>query len=204
MKNFTYEETNKQEQYETYEWDNTWIDHANDALANRVLYIGDSISCGVRRKATEQTDGKILFDGFGTSKAIDNPYFKDSINLFCSQQKRRSSVIFNNGLHGWHLKDETEYRHYYEEMVKFLLIKFENTPVYIALTTHVENNKERAERVIARNQIAKEIADRYDLVVIDLYTVSFGIADLLSTAGVHFVSEGYERLAEEIIRVISK
>ena len=89
-------------------------------------------------------------------------------------------------------------------MVKFLLIKFENTPVYIALTTYVENNKERAERVIVRNQIAKEIADRYDLVVIDLYTVSLEIADLLSTDGVHFVSEGYERLAEEIIRVISK
>ena len=68
---------NNQPQYETYEWDNVWLDHAEDLSRRRVLYIGDSISCGSRHIATGQTCEEILFDGFGTSKALDNPYFKD-------------------------------------------------------------------------------------------------------------------------------
>ena len=196
MKNFTYEIVDNQEQYETYEWDNTWIDHANDFTAKRVLYIGDSISCKTRHIATEQTNGELLFDGYGTSKGIDNPYFKDSIRIFANQQKRREAVIFNNGLHGWHLKDETEYRYHYEEMIKFLLDEFQDVPVFIALTTHIAD-KEREERVICRNQVAKDLANKYQLPVIDLYSVSVKRNELLSIDGVHLVQEGYEQLAKE-------
>lgn len=203
MKDFTYEITDRNEQYETYEWDNVWIDHANDLLAKRVLYIGDSISCATRRVATAQTNEKILFDGCGTSKGIDNLHFKDLIKLFAKQERRRDAVIFNNGLHGWHLADETEYRYYYEEMIKFLLKEFENTSVLVALTTHIAD-AERNKRVICRNNMAKEIADKYKLPVIDLYTASYESAGLLSDDGVHFMPEGYELLAGKIIQTITK
>ena len=36
MSDFTYEATDVNVRYETYEWDNTWIDHANDQTAKRV------------------------------------------------------------------------------------------------------------------------------------------------------------------------
>ena len=62
---------------EMFEWDNLWIEHADKEDIKRVLYIGDSISCGVRQVATSISNGEIYFDGFGTSKALDNPYFKD-------------------------------------------------------------------------------------------------------------------------------
>ena len=114
MSEFTYQEvTDKNEKYETYEWDNVWISHADELSRNRVLYIGDSISCGIRNIATRLSDEKILFDGFGTSKGIDNPFFKDSLKLFAAQESKREAVIFNNGLHGWHLDDEKEYKVYY-------------------------------------------------------------------------------------------
>ncbi len=203
MKNFTYEKADNKERYETYEWDNTWIDHANDPKANRVLYIGDSISCGTRRIATEQTGGKILFDGFGTSKAIDNPYFQDSIKLFAKQEGRRNAVIFNNGLHGWHLDEETEYRYHFEEMVKFLTEEFSGTPVIVILTTHIADS-ERESRVVCRNKAAQEIADKYNLPVIDLYKTSYEAAHLLSEDGIHFTAEGYELLADKVIKSVTE
>ena len=121
---FTYETENRTHKYETYEWDNTWIDHPYDDT-KRVLYIGDSISCGTRPFATELADGKMVFDLFGSSKAVDNPYFKDALTVFANQEEHRDAVIFNNGLHGWHLEDETEYSHYYEEMIKFFIEEFQ-------------------------------------------------------------------------------
>lgn len=200
MENFTYEIKEKKEQYETYEWDNVWIEHADDLSRKRVLYIGDSISCATRRVATTLAKEKILFDGFGTSKAIDNPYFKDAIKIFAKQESRRDAIIFNNGLHGWHL-DDAEYRHHYEEMIKFLLTEFEHTQIIIVLTTHV-NNKERDNRVVNRNKAAKELACKYGLSVIDLYTLTLKSAELLSDDGVHFKEEGYKLIAEKIIRSI--
>ena len=203
MEKYTYEEMTLQQKLETYEWDSTWIELANRDHDHRILYIGDSISCGIRVPATNLTGKKILFDGFGTSKALDNPYFYDSLKLFAAQQQSRRAVLFNNGLHGWHMDDETEYRHYYKEMIKFLLAEFPGTPLYIVLTTHI-TDPEREARVIRRNQVAKELAAEYDLYVIDLYQVSLDAAHLLDAGGVHWLPEGYEMLAKEIIRCVSQ
>ena len=202
MGSFTYENNDRNEKLETYEWDNVWIDHADNPDARRVLYIGDSISCGTRHEATKKTNEELLFDGFGTSKGIDNPYFMRAVSLFAAQEGKREAVIFNNGLHGWHLDDETEYKNYYEEMIKALLKEFSDTPLYIVLTTYV-TDAERANRVIVRNKVAAEIAKKYSLPVIDLYSVSLKHKDLISSDGVHFSKEGYEKLAEEIIKSLN-
>lgn len=201
MGNFTFETENRTAQYETYEWDNTWINHPNDLSSKRVLYIGDSISCGTRDFATELSGQKVFFDGFGGSKAVDNPFFKKSIRLFADQQGKRDAVIFNNGLHGFHLDDETEYKLYYEEMIKFLISEFKETPIYIVLTTHVALEKDE-KHVIKRNKAAEEIAAKYKLPVIDLYTPSKEIAHLLKEDGVHFTIEGYKILAKKIVESI--
>lgn len=193
--------TQNRPQYETYEWDNVWIDHAEDLARHRVLYIGDSISCGSRHITTGQTDGQILFDGFGTSKALDNPFFKDAIHLFAAQQTQRSAVLFNNGLHGFHLDDETEYPKLYEDMVRFLLKEFEGTPLLIVLTTHVADAA-TDRRVILRNNAAREIAGRYNLPIVDLYAVSAAINEL-SGDGVHFTEAGYRTLAAALVETVN-
>ena len=183
--------------HETYEWDSTWIEHADKPDRKRVLYIGDSISCGTRHIATGLTDCKILFDGFGTSKALDNPYFEDMLRLFAAQEGRRDAVLFNNGLHGFHLEDETEYRTHYEKMVQFLIAEFRGTPVFILLTTRVADEAQNRQ-VILRNRAARKIAEKYNLPTIDLYAVSAAMPDLL-TDGVHFTQEGYQTLASAIL-----
>lgn len=196
MSNFTSQLQNPA-RYETYEWDNTWIEHADKPERKRVLYIGDSISCGTRHVATNLTDCRILFDGFGTSKALDNPYFADALGLFAAQEGRRDAVLFNNGLHGFHLDDDSEYRDHYDNMVKFLVKIFAGTPIFILLTTHVADETQN-QRVILRNRAALDIARAYHLPVIDLYQVSLANRDQL-TDGVHFTEAGYRALARKIL-----
>ena len=202
MSNFTYEFENKSERLETYEWDNVWWEHADNSDVTRVLYIGDSISCGTRRIATE-TAGDLYFDGLGTSKSVDNPFFFDTVSLFAKQQGYRSAVLFNNGLHGWHLDDESEYKDCYDKLVQFLMTELEGAPIFLLLTTHVAD-AERDARVRARNEAVVEIAEKYGLPVIDLYTLTLEHADYLSADGVHFSREGYQLIADAVIAELRK
>ena len=120
MSQFTYETNDISKNLETYEWDNVWWEQTENNTAKRILYIGDSISCGTRHSITKLSNSEILCDGFGTSKALDNRHFKPSLELFMNQQNKCDIILFNNGLHGWHLS-EAEYEKYYDEMLLFLI-----------------------------------------------------------------------------------
>ena len=54
MDGFTFEFEDRKEQLETWEWDNVMINHTEDTQGKRLLYIGDSISCGTRGVANEK------------------------------------------------------------------------------------------------------------------------------------------------------
>lgn len=201
MSNMTYEFDSNEQKLETYEWDDSWIEHANTKGIPRVLYVGDSISRGTRNIATAVADKKILFDGFATSKAVDNPYYIDELALFAKQQGERSVILFNNGLHGWHLDDETKYVKEYEKMICFFLHEFNGTPLVLLLTTHVKNEEEDA-RVLVRNRVVRELAQKYSLPLIDLYTVTKEHSELYIHDGVHLTEEGYQLLAETIVKQV--
>ncbi len=198
MSGFTYEYENRQEHLEKYEWDNVWWEQTGVTDIPRVLYIGDSISCGTRRIATEVADGALLFDGFGTSKALDNPYLFDSISMFGAQQGRCDMIIFNNGLHGWHIEDNEEYSDLLERAIEFLQKRFNGTPIAIVLTTSVENEAREA-KVKRRNIAATAVANKYGLPMIDLYSVAVQNASLRKADGVHFTPEGYTEFAKKIV-----
>ena len=194
----TYEFCDVSTPLETYEWDDVWFEKTGNGSAKRVLYIGDSISCGVRKNITKCSFDSILCDGYATSKAVDNPHFTTMIELQLSQQVKCDGVLFNNGLHGWHLSDD-EYFNCYEKTVKFILSKTK-APLYIVLTTTIKGD--RNDRVIKRNELAKIVANKYNLKVIDLYDISQKNNNLMSDDGVHFVDAGYEIFAQEIIKHI--
>ena len=206
MENYTYEAAEQLQKYETYEWDSTWIDHAKTASDNRVLYIGDSISCGVRPITNKAAKFKLLFDAFSTSKSLDNRYFRSSLMTFANQQPRTDMIIINNGLHGLHLNNE-QYIFYYRDMLRFLRCNFPHIPLAVVLTTYSEN--ENYEQYVSpRNECAKRIAEEMGVPVIDLYSVSKENKALLDDDKVHFTSKGYEILgihltqrATEIMKV---
>lgn len=189
--------------YENYEWDNNWIEKANETSAKRVLYIGDSISCGTRTELNKISGGEILFDGFATSKSLDNPYYFPSLSLFAKQEHSRNAVIFNNGLHGWHI-DEQEYSRLYNEFLDKLINEFSGTLIIPVLSTFLTNQEHRNERVIKRNTIVKELAASKNLPIIDLYTVSEQNGSLKTDDGVHFTEMGYKALANELLCELKK
>lgn len=203
MSDFTYEFETSKLKLETYEWDNVWLEQAPVKDTKRVLYIGDSISCATRRVATAKANNQILFDGFGTSKAVDNPFFMPSVELFAKQQGYRSAVLFNNGLHGWHLEDETQYADEYENVLKALLKYFDKTPIILLLTTHV-SDKERDKRVVVRNKAVLALAEKYGLHTIDLYSVVKAEPTLISADGVHLTKDGYELFANTIVNTVKE
>lgn len=181
---------------ETFEWDSPWWEHTENKTASRVLYIGDSISHGTRPVLNRLAEGKILFDSFATSKALDNPFFKKSLELFMAQEDKKKAILFNNGLHGWHLDDE-QYKKYYGEMLTFL--KNHGVPVYVVLTTNLPLDEKQNKRVIARNKIATDLAKANGCEIIDLYKVSAECKDLYLGDGVHFKQDGYISLARMIL-----
>ncbi len=203
MSQFTYEFSEQKTPLETYEWDNVWIEQTGNSSANRVLYIGDSISCGTRQIATRVSENSYLFDGFGTSKALDNPFLFDSIRLFALQLPKIETVIFNNGLHGWHLEDTDEYYNLYEKAIEFLIEEFKGKKIYLVLTTSVADvNREK--RVLARNDVVKSLAKKYNLPIIDLHSTAVENASLRCDDGVHYTGVGYNKFAFKILEDIKK
>ncbi len=198
----TYEKGNADTSLETYEWDNVWWERTENVTAKRILYIGDSISYGTRQIATATAKEELLFDGFATSKALDNPYYIPTLEIFMAQQPRRDAILFNNGLHGWHLDEETTYRENYRKAVRFLLEKG-SAPIWILLTTDDASDPERNRRVLRRNEIAREIAAEFGLPVIDLYEVVTSV-DLHGPDGIHFTQDGYQRIADCLVATLKE
>ena len=200
MNKDTYEFGGVTEKLETYEWDDLWWEHTEREDVPRIAYIGDSISRGTRKVLNPLAEGRILFDGFATSKALDNPCFEGALALFAAQQKRCDAVLFNNGLHGWHLDDEA-YEMLYERMICSLEKLFLGVPVAVVLTTYLAKPEQNA-RVLARNEIARKIAERHGLPILDFYAVALAHADQQISDGVHFEKEGYGALAEAALDFI--
>lgn len=196
----TYEENGK-EKLETYEWDDGWIEHANDIKTYRVFYIGDSISRGVRSVINKLADGKVRIDNYATSKAVDNPCLVKAVELFASQIKHRDLILFNNGLHGFHLST-AEYEKYYDGIIESLVKDYPNTEVEIVLTTYTNRSPEQAEIVNDRNNSARMIASKYGLKVIDLHKVSYENRHMLIADGIHMTQEGYEVLAKAVLKEV--
>ena len=187
---------------ESIVWDDTWIHWLDQPAATRALYIGDSISRGVRVVGNGMFGTKLFFDTFSTSKSLDNPYFFPTLKMFADQQPHREAVLFNNGLHGWHLTEE-EYGELYDAFVDELIREYGHDKIYLVLTTYSASEHYPNNRVIARNEIALRIAKEKNLKVIDLYTVSEANKEHLLD-GVHFDDIGYTALANALADAIKE
>lgn len=187
---------------ESIVWDDTWIHWLDQPAATRALYIGDSISRGVRVVGNGMFGTKLFFDTFSTSKSLDNPYFFPMLKMFADQQPHREAVLFNNGLHGWHLT-EAEYGELYDAFVDELIREYGHDKIYLVLTTYSASEHYPNDRVIARNEIALRIAKEKNLKVIDLYAASEANKEHLLD-GVHFDDIGYTALANALADAIKE
>lgn len=210
MDRFTYEDKKPVGQVrETYEWDNIWWEHAPDTAKKRALIIGDSISCGYRGRVNALLAGEIYADGFGTSKAVDNPYFKPSLDLMIAQSGC-SLMLFNSGLHGWHLS-VAEYEAHYLDLVKGLVRDYPDKSLALMLSTPTRCDDDlskpddtRNAVIRARNEAVRRIADNLGLDVIDLYAPLADRDGSLWNDPFHLCADGYEMLAALVADYIRK
>ena len=150
---------------------------------------------------TPLLDGKAWVDGFGTSKAVDNPWFIRSLELFVSQMPHCEMILFNNGLHGFHLSTE-DYAAHYGRMVDELQALYPDTPMTLILSTPVRDRADLSKfaennaQVCARNDAVRAIAAERGLPVLDYYAALAEHADYTGPDGVHLSAEGYQVLAE--------
>lgn len=201
MNRVTYEIESNENKLEEYEWDYLWWEQTQKQDAVRALYVGDSISFGTFPKANSFAASKMLFHNLATSKSIDNPFLIQMLQLYANQPGEYQVVLFNNGLHGWHIEDEVEYQAHYEKTMKELQSIFPHSKIVIVTTTSVAD-KERNARVQKRNESAKRVADKMGFQVIDLHAISEQYKTLQSDDGVHFTEEGYMAFAQYIVKQI--
>ena len=200
----TYEQRESAAPLETFEWDSVWMEHTEDRASPRLLYIGDSISIPTRGHMNALLRGAARVDGFATSKAADNPCYAKAVRLFAGQQTAPvRAVLFNNGLHGWHLDDFDAYPRHYERMVTQLSALFPKASFILVLTTPVGDTALDA-RVQERNKAAIQTAKTHGLKTIDLYHAAPSLPSYLSADTVHFTDEGYEILAKTVADVLKQ
>ena len=190
-------------QLERIEWVQYWAEDCS-VPGPRVLMIGDSISVGYRSAVFARIRERYGAATVSTSKALDNPRFCAEIDALASSEGFDYRVIhFNNGLHGFQLADD-EYREHYVKTADFLLARWPDARLIIAASTPVtENGKPDVlapinEKVLARNRIAREIADARGLEYNDLYELVVGDPSLRSPDGYHYNQAGYEKMADKI------
>ncbi len=179
---------------ETFEWESLWWEHPENKTLRHILYIGDSISRGTTPKLNGLEES-LAVDNFATSKAVDNPHFIKSLEVFASQDPGYTAVLFNNGLHGFHLSVE-EYEADFEKLFKKVKELFKSAKPYIILSTFTKTDHDAA--VILRNAAAVRIAEKYGIEVIDFYAVSKENENMICPDNVHFTDEGYTVLAKTI------
>ena len=196
----TYENGDRHEVLEQKEWIQTWIDEATDGETPRIWLIGDSIFVGITHAMPAVTEGKVLVDSLCSSMGADNPHYRAAVTLFADMEQTRRVIVLNNGLHGWHLDDETAYPAAYDALVGWLRERFPHTPLYISLTTDVADD--HRERVLRRNEAAKVIAAKYGCPVIDMYTVSQQQVEHRSDDGVHFTATGSEAFCRTLLAAV--
>ena len=212
---YTYAFENRKECLEKYEWDNVWWDSADSEGIPRVLYIGDSISCMTRRVATAEAENTLLFDGVGTSKAVDNPYFPMTVHNFALQEADRCAVLFNNGLHGGcndTLIPLETYKQGVREIVSVLRRNQPQAKLVIVTSTYMSPKGDESfvidEKmnafVLERNAFLREFAAENGFAVNDLYALTAGNAAFRQTDGVHFEKESTDKLAAHVADFIDQ
>lgn len=209
MNKDTYEFEGTNKALERYEWDDLWRIEAYDQNAPRLFSIGDSISRGYRHYLADAFKNIMCVDNYATSKAIDNPMLIKMIHLSLEQLGNCDIILFNNGLHGWHL-DEEEYRKNYDAVIGELCENYPDIKIVIVLSTPTRRKEnmallsKRISDIIKRNECAISVAEKYNLPYIDLYSVLAERLEYYINDGVHLNEEGYKALAREIYKKINE
>jgi len=197
---------------EKTEWCDLWWGNEADITKPRVLFIGNSISRGYFPYASETLHDFASCDRYSSSRSMNDPALLKETKIAMAKYNH-AVIVFNNGLHGWHLSG-SEYEDGLRKYVKFLKShKAKDCKLIYALITPVSSGEagvkldpDKNEIVLERNQIAETIMKENNIDVIDLYGLMEPELEKYSIekGDLHYNSDGYKRIANAVSKEVMK
>ena len=132
----------------------------------RVLLIGDSICYQNRSTVMELLYPDVTVTSWSSAKFGLHPTYLAELSLVLDEG-RYDMVCFNNGLHSLSAPTDA-WKKAYDGVVRYLLDRLPGVPVSIVLSTPITAPRKDAVPVI--NQMTLDVAGKYRLAVVDLYT----------------------------------
>lgn len=194
--------------FENTEWTNVWIPSADKNDLPRVLLVGNSITQGYYSFVESGLKGKAYVARYTTSRGIMDPVlFSEIKNLI--RQHKYAVIHFNNGLHGIEY-DSAQYEKGMEKLIRMLkrhgqgarLIGATSTAVLPGFS-HWKSDEFNRELVQSRNRIMADVCLGNSIPLNDLYRVTFSRPQLFSNDKIHYTSEGYKALGEQVVKQIT-
>jgi hypothetical protein len=182
----------------------------NDSL-KRVLLIGDSVMNGFHQSVIDSLKEIANVDYWLTPKHLKSEHlFSDLAKVVSSNSY--DVIQFNIGLHGWPEVRilEHEYVPLLEKYVQILRENAEDASLIWASTTPVtergqtELNKEINPTIVKRNTLAKELMEKFEVPVNDLYGLIGNKLDLSKGDRFHWKPAGYQLMSEQCVSSIMK
>lgn len=208
----TYELLNAKK-LESIEWDDLWFQEANDESKRRVLFIGDSITSGIRPFINELLNQKgFVADKLTTSKAVDNPHLTKLIDYAVAQRPKCEIIHVLFGGHGYHLSKD-EYEIHYRRIIRYLIDNYNDKKLMISSFTPIRDSGDltklfpNIEKVIEKAEAGKKISSEFNIPFVNLYGFMLekdNASRLYQPDGVHFKDEGYKLLAQKIFECMEK
>ncbi|MEI7946901.1 MAG: SGNH/GDSL hydrolase family protein [bacterium] len=187
---------------ENIEWCDVWIPGATNTNKPRVLLVGDSITKGYYKVASDQLGEKATCARFATSACIADPAFHVQLEALLSQYTF-ALIHFNNGLHGVGYTEE-EYQAGYKKALKSIQKHSPSTKLVLALSTPLNETSQANglnPRITERNRIVSELAKTYGAAVNDLHSISKGHPEYYTDA-YHYKAVAIELQGKQVAEII--
>ncbi len=197
------------ERYEPIEWTNTIFENQGQADKKRILVFGDSIMRdGVRNELKKLLGDSVYVDLYATSRSYESEFFDKEVGFFLNLCKY-DTVFITIGGHDMEMGADVFYKEYEELYLKVKAIHKDARILLGTFTPIIENNssniyKDSNSKVIERNECARKLAEKYELTLVDNYSVVDGKYELKVPDGVHFKEEGYKLMAENLKKYLSE
>ena len=154
---------------ENIEWAIFYSFNAPDEESPRTLVVGDSINFQYKDALRDKLADKVNITSWASSKCVtDVTYLKDFDYIL--EYNRYDLITFNNGIH--YLTVPTSFEEWeraYRNTLKFIQAKLPQVPLAPVLCTPLADT-EKNTIVQKLNQITLQIAEDFNLPVIDLYS----------------------------------
>jgi hypothetical protein len=198
-----FEEPVPEKHVELTEWMGIRHEGATQKDLPRILLIGDSIVGNYNGKVKELLKGKAYVSTLTTTASFGNPLFDIELELVLKHFDYEV-IHINNGLHG----EAVPLKNYKVAMdrVYTRLQKSGATVIAVTTTPQARGEKGKSERMIERNDVLRELAEKYGYEMDDLFSLVMvqENKETLFVDSVHYNEKGAAILAAQVAMCIEK